>query len=281
MSIKQNSKMKKITLFLTILLLSLSCSDNEINSPNNYIPNEWQLEVVIDSVINANKFITTINDKKYTVQVIDLHCYELEKNEILTNQAKIAGISEDSALAIAKKAVAFAKNLLLNKKVIIQRDSIQSNSLPTGELLRHLFVNGLPYDSLLIANKLNAPRRPSPDDKEFFAIVNWVYDGDTFDFKYEGNIHKVRILNIDCYETQINDRLQDQAKKNKISVDSALALGLAAKEFAIKTLKGKEVLLIRSTQAPNRDVYDRYLRYVKINGISYDSLIKVMGYDSN
>ncbi len=274
--------MKKIVLLLSILLISLSCSDNGTNNLiNNYIPNEWQLEVVIDSVINANKFITFINNKKYIIQVIDLHCYELEKNEILTNQAKIAGISEDSALVIAKRALDFAKNTLLNKKVTIIRDSIQSNSLPTGELLRHLFVDGLRYDSLLIANKLNAPRRPSPDDREFNAIVNWVYDGDTFDFKYEGIIHKVRVLNIDCYETQINDRLQEQAKKNKISVDSALALGLAAKEFAIKTLKGKEVLLIRSAQAPNRDVYDRYLRFVKINGKSYDSLIKAMGFDAN
>lgn len=270
---------------MVILLLSLfifSCNDDNSSSPNiNYIPNEWRLEVQIDSIINANKFVTTINNKKYLIVVVDLHCYELEKNEILSNQAKFAGISEDSALVIAKKAVEFAKSILLNKKVLIVRDSIQSNSLPTGELLRHVFINGQRYDSLLKANKLNAPRRPSPDDKEFYAIVNWVYDGDTFDFKYEGVLHKVRVLNIDCYETQINDRLLEQAKRNKISPDSALSLGLAAKEFAIQILKNKEVLLIRSTTAPNRDVYDRYLRFVKVNGMSYDSLIKAKGFDSN
>ncbi len=271
--------MKKLSLLLLSLLLFYSCGDNSSNpDSNNYIPNEWELEVTVDSIINVNKIVTTINNKKYSVVVVDLHCFELERNEILTNQAKIAGISEDSALSIARNAVEFAKELLLKKKIIIRRDSLQSNSLPTGELLRHIFINGLRYDSIIVANKLNAPRRPSPDDKEFYAIVNWIYDGDTFDFKYEGVLYKVRVLNIDCYETQINERLEEQAKRNKISVDSALALGLAAKDFAIKTLKGKEILLIRSLQAPNYDVYNRYLRYVKINGMSYDSLIIVNGF---
>ncbi len=273
--------MKKYSLLLLLFLLFNSCSDSG-TSPNidNNIPYEWELEITIDSVINANWLVTTINNKKYTIVVVDLHCYELERNEILVNQAKIAGISEDSALTIARRGVEFAKDLLLNKRVIIKRDSLQSNSLPTGELLRHVLINGLRYDSIIIANNLNAPRRPLPDDKEFYAIVNWVYDGDTFDFKYEGVLHKVRVLNIDCYETQINDRLKEQAQRNKISVESALALGLAAKDFAIKTLKGKEVLLIRSSQAPNYDVYGRYLRYVKINGMSYDSLIIVNGFDA-
>ncbi|MCX8055284.1 MAG: hypothetical protein N3A67_06430 [Ignavibacteria bacterium] len=273
--------MKKLFLLLSLLLF-FSCDDNSSNSsPNNYFPNEHELEVTVDSVINTNKFIATINNKKYAIVVVDLNCYELERNEILTNQANIAGISVDSALSIARNAVEFAKELLLKKKIIIRRDSLQSNSLPTGELLRHVFINGLRYDSIIIAKKLNAPRRPSPDDKEFYAIVNWVYDGDTFDYKYEGVLHKVRVLNIDCYETQINDRLKEQARRNKISVDSALALGLAAKEFAIKNLKGKEVLLIRSTQAPNYDVYNRFLRFVKINGMSYDSLIIANGFNAN
>lgn len=272
---------KLLLLFSFILLLLFSCDDNSSNtSSDNYIPNEHELEVTVDSVINANKFVATINNKKYSIVVVDLHCYELEKNEILTNQANIAGISVDSALSIARNAVEFAKELLLKKRIIIRRDSLQSNSLPTGELLRHVFINGLRYDSIIIAKKFNAPRRPSPDDKEFYAIVNWVYDGDTFDYKYEGVIHKVRVLNIDCYETQINDRLKEQARRNKISVDSALALGLAAKEFAIKILKGKEVLLIRSSQAPNYDVYNRFLRYVKINGMSYDSLIIANGFNA-
>ncbi len=271
----------KLLILLVLLLIVASCDDNSPATPSNIVvPNEWSREVKIDSVQTANRLYCTIDNKQYIIGVLDLFVYETEKNSELTNQAERAGISEDSALAIGQRAFIFAKELLINKVVTIQRDASANNSLPTGELLRKVIVDGKLYDSLMKANNLAATRKPQPDDSTLWVKVRYVYDGDTFDYKYDGNVLKVRILDIDCYETQINERLESQAARNKISVDSALSLGLAAKAFATQLLKDKTVLLMRSETAPNKDVYDRYLRYVRVNGMSYDSLIKSMGYDA-
>lgn len=112
-----------------------------------------------------------------------------------------------------------------------------------------------------------------PVDSLIFAKVNFVFDGDTFNSRIDGDNYSVRVLKIDCFETSINDRLREQAKKSGISVDSALTLGKTAKSFADSILRGNEVLLIRDKYAPNTDVYDRLLRIVKINGDRFDSLL--------
>ena len=112
-----------------------------------------------------------------------------------------------------------------------------------------------------------------PDDSIMNVEVTFVYDGDTFAF-YENSVqYKVRVLKIDCFETSKNSRLSDQAEKAGITVDSALTLGIKAREFANSVLNGNEVTLIRDKYAPNTDDYDRLLRIVEINGERYDSLL--------
>lgn len=276
--------MKKYSLiFLAFLTFAMiACDSSTPSKPSQtYIPNEWELDVMVESVAKANRINVLINGKTYTVAVADLEVFESQRNEVLASQAILAGISEDSALAVGLKTIAFARQTLEGKQIKIVRDSLYGNSNSNNEYIRHIFINGESYAEMLKSQGLAGPRKPHPDDKEFYAKVNWIYDGDTFDYRYDGVLYKVRVLGIDCYETQINDRLHEQASKNKISVDSALALGLAAKDFAMATLRNKTVLLLRTGSAPNKDVYDRYLRWVEIDGIKYDSLIKAKGYDAN
>lgn len=119
----------------------------------------------------------------------------------------------------------------------------------------------------------------SPFDKDSsFAKVVWIFDGDTFEAEIEGLRSKVRVLDVDVYETSNNERLESQATKAGISLDSALSLGLSAKNWAIKELKNKNVTLIRGTSEPNVDVYGRYLRYVILSGMRLDSLLKSNGW---
>jgi len=274
-------KVNYVIILIILYLISLSCVKRNSTEPTPAIPNQQRLNVVVNEVIAANRFIVKIDNKNYTIYVADLYCYEIEKNITLREQAKLAGISEDSALAIGNRALEFSKEFLLNNEVTILRDMTRANSLSTGELFRVVYRGQNRYDSLMSAMNLSAPRKPQIDDNEFYAIVNWIFDGDTFDFRYDGVNHRVRVLGIDCYEAQKNERLAEQARKNNISIDSALALGLAAKEFAIATLRNKEVLLMRGGTAPNKDVYDRYLRLVFIDGMPYDSLIIVSGFGAN
>ena len=273
-------KVKLLFTILIIMLSVLSCKDNA-TEPIDYIPHKNEYNVLVKEVLTATRFVANIEGKDFVIQVDDLFCFETERNIALREQAKNAGISEDSALALGVKALEFANEFLLNNQVRLVRESTSPNSLPTGEILRIVYKQQIRYDSLVKAMNLSAPRKPEIDDDEFYTIVTWVFDGDTFDFRHEGQTHRVRVLGIDCYETQKNERLAEQARKSNISIDSALALGLAAKDFAIATLRNREVLLKRTGTAPNKDVYNRYLRWVVVDGMPYDSLIKANGFDAN
>ena len=98
-------------------------------------------------------------------------------------------------------------------------------------------------------------------------------DGDTWYYYYNNKKYSVRVLNIDCFETSINDRLAGQASSANISNDSALVLGLKAKALADSLLKRKQIFIKRSYNTQNLDVYNRLLRFCYIDGKKYDSII--------
>lgn len=107
------------------------------------------------------------------------------------------------------------------------------------------------------------------------STVVEIADGDTFGIFYKNQKWKVRVLYVDCFETQKGDRLYEQSRKAGISIDSALSLGLKAKEFAKQTLLYKKVELRRDFSQPNLDIYGRLLRITIVNGERYDSLLRI------
>ncbi len=116
-----------------------------------------------------------------------------------------------------------------------------------------------------------------PSEPVLQTTVIDVSDGDTFAIYYKNQKWKVRVLYVDCFEVSKGSRLIDQAKRAGISEDSALALGFKAKEFAKNTLLYKKVELRRDYHEPNLDIYGRLLRVTIVDGMRYDSLIKVNG----
>lgn len=124
----------------------------------------------------------------------------------------------------------------------------------------------------------NATTDPNtPTEPWMQTTVIDVSDGDTFSIYYKNQKWKVRVLYIDCFEVTKGQRLEEQASRAGISIDSALALGLEAKNFAKKTLLNKKVELIRDYKEPNLDIYGRLLRITVVDGMRYDSLIKAKG----
>ncbi len=105
------------------------------------------------------------------------------------------------------------------------------------------------------------------------TICYYVYDGDSYACIDNGDSIKVRHLYIDCYETHYGWRLTKQAKRNSITVDSAIKLGRKAKEFVKKLIEGKRIVLVRDRKEDDTDVYGRYLRIVMYNGKRLDSLL--------
>ena len=109
---------------------------------------------------------------------------------------------------------------------------------------------------------------------------SYIVDGDTWRFYIGSDVISVRVLGIDCFETKHNTRLDSQANRKGISVDSAFQLGVNAKSLADSLLGGKKLVIIRDYTQDNFDTYNRLLRYTRINGKSYDSIIKSLGLDS-
>jgi len=116
----------------------------------------------------------------------------------------------------------------------------------------------------------------SPEDKNE-AFCTYVYDGDTYKCIYNSDTIVVRHLYIDCYEIHRGERLEKQAERNHISVDSALTLGLKAKEFVKNLILDKYICLIRIQEENDKDVYGRYLRVVLYKGQRLDSMLLKKG----
>ena len=94
------------------------------------------------------------------------------------------------------------------------------------------------------------------------VTVGRVVDGDTFDFGIGRDTISVRIIGIDAFETRHGTRLDSQAVKAHISIDSAYVLGEVGKRFADSLLSKQNVLLVRDYKQPNFDTYNRLLRHV-------------------
>ncbi|MDP4237040.1 MAG: thermonuclease family protein [Bacteroidota bacterium] len=92
--------------------------------------------------------------------------------------------------------------------------------------------------------------------------VGRVIDGDTVVVGFGRDSFSVRILGIDAFEIKHDARLDSQAVKAHISVDSAYALGQAGKKFADSLLAKQNVLLVRDYDQPVFDTYNRLLRHV-------------------
>ncbi len=105
------------------------------------------------------------------------------------------------------------------------------------------------------------------------AYCYFVIDGDSYRCIYDNDSIEVRLLFVDCYETYYSERLEKQAERNNISVDSALALGLKAKQYVKDLIEGKNIELIRIDDEPDKDVYGRYLRVVVYRNQRLDSLL--------
>ncbi len=144
-------------------------------------------------------------------------------------------------------------------------------------MLAYLFLIFLFVFSFQSCEKASAPTDETPTEEKLTTNVVEITDGDTFAIYYKYKKWKVRILYVDCFETRRGDRLSEQAKKAGISTDSALALGKKAKDFATETLLNKKVDLLRDFNEPNLDIYGRLLRITVINGMRFDSLLKVKG----
>lgn len=103
---------------------------------------------------------------------------------------------------------------------------------------------------------LALPARASEPMAPLQGMVKWIYDGDTLEVEGAGT---VRLIGIDVPEKEASRRdryLADQG----VSPARQRRASLAAREFNIKRVKGRQVWLV--LDEPPRDKYGRLLAYV-------------------
>ena len=115
-------------------------------------------------------------------------------------------------------------------------------------------------------------------DYESTVEINYVTDADTYKFEISNETVIIRLLNVDCFETRQGTRLNGQAEKAGISVDSAYNIGVAAKLYAIDQLRDKFVIIRRDSNESNMDTYGRLLRHVLINDSLFSDMLKSRNY---
>lgn len=108
--------------------------------------------VTVTRVIDGDTFEFLYDSTTFQVRVLELDTYESTNNSRAKKQSKELGLSEEEIVLRGKKAKEFSKNLLTNKVVQIQRTSKNADGF--GRLLRKVNIDGISYDSLMIANKL-------------------------------------------------------------------------------------------------------------------------------
>ncbi|MDP3881215.1 MAG: thermonuclease family protein [bacterium] len=108
----------------------------------------------------------------------------------------------------------------------------------------------------------NYADKPSQELSEF-GEINFVYDGDTFRVKTDaGELKTVRIIGADSPEIQSQYRNQQ-------------CFGEEASKFAHEQFFAKRVELIKDPFTSDKDKYDRYLRYLKLETGEYISEILI------
>jgi len=108
-------------------------------------------------------------------------------------------------------------------------------------------------------------KNPVYDDSCWVTITR-VIDGDTYEFYYDSQRYKIRLVGIDCFEIHRNNRLQKQADETGINIDKAYDLGWQALRFVRDKIENKKVLLFKDYTQNNFDVYGRLLRKVWVDG---------------
>ncbi len=88
-----------------------------------------------------------------------------------------------------------------------------------------------------------------------------ITDGDTIKLVFDGKLATIRLIGIDAFESQKNNKAYRQAYENNITIEEVVQRGKQAKEY-IKTLLSKRVKFYLEYDEDFLDRYQRTLGYV-------------------
>lgn len=121
----------------------------------------------------------------------------------------------------------------------------------------------------------NKTTKPIPIPSSSYKVSE-ITDGDTVKITKNGEEIKVRLVDIDCFETSANPRGKWQAEHYNKSIDEVIKLGKQSKEilqdFVNQQADGKVVLVDRG-----KDKYKRTLGVLYIDGVNVNDYMLQYG----
>lgn len=111
---------------------------------------------------------------------------------------------------------------------------------------------------------------PLLETKQTECNVVKVIDGDTFHANCNNVYTKIRMVEIDSYESRLNNRAYKQAWQQKLTPEQVVGRGKKASSIAKEELLNKHVI-ITQPQKQKIDVYGRTLAKVYINCININN----------
>lgn len=113
---------------------------------------------------------------------------------------------------------------------------------------------------------------------EFVATIIKINDGDTITALVNNETTKIRLLDVDCYETKKNVRAKFQQKYYELSVDEVLEKGKKSRKILKKLLKDHRYIRV---EWEKRDSFGRILGKVYLDDIKSAGVIDVNQYMFN
>lgn len=113
---------------------------------------------------------------------------------------------------------------------------------------------------------------------EFIATIIKINDGDTLSAFVNNENTKIRLLDVDCYETKKNVRAKFQQKYYELSVDEVLEKGKQSRKILKKLLKDHRYIRV---EWEKRDSFGRILGKVYLDDIKSNGIIDVNQYMLN
>ena len=110
---------------------------------------------------------------------------------------------------------------------------------------------------------------------EFVATITNIQDGDTLSALVHDENTKIRLLDVDCYETKKNARAKFQQKYYGLSYDEVLKKGKQSRKILKKLLKDHRYIRV---EWEKRDSFGRILGKVYLDDIKSAGIIDVNHY---
>lgn len=110
---------------------------------------------------------------------------------------------------------------------------------------------------------------------EFVATITKINDGDTLTALVNNEDTKIRLLDVDCYETKKNKRTKFQQKYYGLTVDEVIKNGKQSRKQLKNLLKDHRYIRVKWEE---RDSFGRILGKVYLDDIKSNDIIDVNQY---